>query len=50
MKSLEESFEVLARETDQGRYLPPEIVVIEITLEKGFAASSSTDDWGSTTW
>jgi hypothetical protein len=50
MFSSKESFEVIVRETDQGNYLPPEIIVLEITPEKGFAASSSTADWGSTTW
>jgi hypothetical protein len=45
-----ESSEVIVRETDQGKYLPPEITVLEITPEKGFAASSSTADWGSLTW
>jgi len=45
-----ESSEVIVRETDQGKYLSPEITVLEITPEKGFAASSSTADWGSLTW
>ena len=36
----------------QEIYFPPEITVLEITLEKGFAASSASDteDWGSRTW
>ena len=36
----------------QGKYVPPEITVLEITLEKGFATSSAsgTEDWGSLTW
>jgi len=36
----------------QEIYVPPEITVLEITLEKGFATSSAsgTEDWGSLTW
>lgn len=36
----------------QEIYIPPEITVLEITLEKGFATSSasSTEDWESLTW
>jgi hypothetical protein len=39
-------------QTDQEGYIPPEITVLEITLEKGFATSSAsgTEDWGSLTW
>ncbi|MFA7090192.1 MAG: hypothetical protein WC128_09265 [Bacteroidales bacterium] len=37
-------------QADQNCYIPPEITVLEITPEKGFAASSSTADWGSLTW
>ena len=38
--------------TDQDNYVPPQIIVLEITLEKGFATSSAsgTEDWGSLTW
>jgi len=39
MFSSKESSEVIVRETDQVKYLSPEIVVLEITLEKGFAVS-----------
>ncbi|MDD3945407.1 MAG: hypothetical protein PHS38_11925 [Bacteroidales bacterium] len=35
---------------ESDSYIPPEITVLEINPEKGFAASSSTDDWGSITW
>ncbi len=44
--------EVILRATDQCKYLPPEITIFEIILEKGFAASSDsvTEDWGLTTW
>ena len=35
----------------QGKYVPPEITVLEITLEKGFAASDSTvEDLDPDTW
>jgi len=36
----------------QEIYISPEITVLEITLEKGFATSSAsgTEDWGSLTW
>jgi hypothetical protein len=37
-------------QTDHDNYFPPEITVFEINLEKGFATSSSADDWESTTW
>jgi hypothetical protein len=37
-------------QTDQDNYVPPEITFFEINPEKGFAASSSTDDWGSISW
>jgi hypothetical protein len=50
MFSSKVSSEVIVRESDPDKYLPPEIIVLEITLEKGFAASSSTDDWSPTTW
>jgi hypothetical protein len=50
MFSSKESFEVIVRETDQGNYLPPEIIVLEITPEKGFTASSSSTGWGSISW
>jgi hypothetical protein len=35
-----------------NNYIPPEITVLELTLEKGFAASSDsvTEDWTSTDW
>lgn len=38
--------------TDQDNYVPPQIIVLEITLEKGFATSSAsgTEDWGSLNW
>jgi hypothetical protein len=52
MFSAKESSEVIVRETDQGKYLPPEITVLEITLEKGFATSSSVSTiiWGTIAW
>lgn len=33
-------------------YIPPEITVLDINLEQGFAASSAsgTEDWGSISW
>ncbi len=33
-------------------YIPPEITILDVTLEKGFAASSdsTTEDWGSVNW
>ena len=39
-------------QADQGSYVSPEITILEITLEKGFATSSAsgTEDWGSITW
>ncbi|HOO43378.1 MAG TPA: hypothetical protein PLC77_06640 [Bacteroidales bacterium] len=39
-------------QADQGSYVPPEITILEINLEKGFATSSAsgTEDWGSITW
>ena len=38
--------------TDQDNYVPPQIIVLEITPEKGFATSSAsgTEDWGSLSW
>jgi hypothetical protein len=38
--------------TDQDNYQAPEINILEITLEKGFAGSSTsgTEDWGSVSW
>jgi hypothetical protein len=35
-----------------NNYIPPEITVLELTLEKGFAASSYsvTEDWESSEW
>jgi hypothetical protein len=50
MFSSNESSEVIVRESDPDKYLPPEIIVFEITPEKGYAASSSSADWGSTPW
>jgi hypothetical protein len=39
---------------DQNNYTTPEITVLEVALEKGFAASaaasSDTTDWSSVTW
>ncbi len=39
---------------DQNNYTIPEITVLEVALEKGFAASaaasSDTTDWDSVTW
>ena len=37
---------------DQSNYIPPEITVLDIKLEQGFAASSdsNTADWDSISW
>ena len=39
-------------QADQDSYIPPEITVLVINLEQGFAASSAsgTEDWGSISW
>ena len=31
-------------------YEPPQIEMLEITVEKGFAGSSVTDPWGGDSW
>jgi len=43
---------MVTKKKDQNKYYSPEIIVLEITLEKGFATSSAsaTEDWGSLTW
>jgi len=50
MYKLINSYAQSENQIKQGKYLPPEIIILEITPEKGFATSSSTDDWGSLTW
>ncbi len=37
---------------DSNDYTAPEVTLLEVTLEKGFATSSvsGTEDWGSLTW
>jgi len=42
----------IAGKTDQNNYTAPEITILELTLEKGFAASSDSapDDWEPTNW
>ena len=42
--------DLFGSQTEQESYVPPEISVLEINLEKGFAASSMTSDWGSLNW
>ncbi len=42
--------DLFGSQTEQEHYVPPEISVLEINLEKGFAASSMTSDWGSLNW
>ena len=39
-------------QADQDSYIPPEITVLVINLEQGFAASSASgaEDWGSISW
>ncbi|MDD2832352.1 MAG: hypothetical protein PHS38_10700 [Bacteroidales bacterium] len=52
MLAIQESPELNIRETNQDKYLPPDIIVLEITPEKGFAASSSANSiiWGTIGW
>jgi len=54
MYKLINSYAQSENQIKQGKYVPPEITVLEITLEKGFAASaaasSDTTDWSSVTW
>jgi len=39
-------------QADQNSYIPPEITVLVIKLEQGFAVSSAsgTQDWGFISW
>ena len=52
MYKLTNSYAQPENQIKQEIYIPPVITVLEITLEKGFAASSASDteDWGSLTW
>ena len=50
MYKLINSYAQSENQIKQGKYVPPEITVLEINLEKGFAASSMTSDWGSLNW
>lgn len=52
MYKLINSYAQSENQIKQGKYVPPEITVLEITLEKGFATSSAsgTEDWESLTW
>ena len=52
MYKLINSYAQFENQIKQGKYVPPEITVLEITLEKGFATSfaSGTEDWGLLTW
>lgn len=35
---------------EKRKYTPPEIEILEIILEKGFAGSSQSLDWEEDTW
>ena len=52
MYKLINSYAQSENQIKQGKYVPPEITVLEITLEKGFAISSAsgTEDWGLLPW
>ena len=51
MYKLINSYAQSENQIKQGKYVPPEITVLEITLEKGFAASdSSVEDLEPDTW
>ncbi len=52
MYKLINSYAQSENQIKQEIYFPPEITVMEISLEKGFASSSAagSEDWGSLTW
>ncbi len=52
MYKLINSYAQSENQIKQEIYFPPEITVMEMSLEKGFATSSAsgTEDWGSLTW
>jgi len=52
MYKLINSYAQSENQIKQEIYISPEITVLELTLEKGFAASSDsvTEDWESSEW
>jgi len=52
MYKLINSYAQSENQIKQGKYVPPEITVLDIKLEQGFAASSdsNTADWDSISW
>ncbi len=42
--------DTIAGKADQINYIAPEVTVLELSLEKGFAGSNGTDDWSPESW